>query len=217
MKLLAIETAFETCSVALAIDNQIRVRTRTEPRAHGRLLLPFIDELLAEAGIQLAGLDALAVDRGPGSFTSLRIGLGVAQGLALAHDLPVHPVSSLAMIAATGRDPDGPDTVLAAMDARMGEIYTALYRFDGDRPALLGRERLCAPADLPVPDGAVQGVGTAFEVHADALPPGLSGSLASIRADAAPDARWLAQLARSVDAVESSALTPVYLRDKVTN
>ena len=153
MNRLAIETAFETCSVALEHDGSVRIRTRTEPRAHGRLLLPFIDELLTEAGLAYRDLDALVVDRGPGSFTSLRIGLGVAQGLALAHDLPIHPVSSLAMIGAAGRDSDGPARVVAAMDARMGEVYTAVFRFEDDRPILEGRETLCAPGDLPPLDG----------------------------------------------------------------
>ncbi|MBY6205085.1 tRNA (adenosine(37)-N6)-threonylcarbamoyltransferase complex dimerization subunit type 1 TsaB [Halomonas denitrificans] len=217
MKRLAIETAFETCSVALDIDGEVRARSRTEPRAHGRLLLPFVDELLAEAGIVLGELDALVVDRGPGSFTSLRIGLGVAQGLAMAHDLPVHPVSSLAMIAAAGRDPDGPGPVLAAMDARMGEVYAAIYRFDDGRAELQGREVLCAPGDLPDPGGPARGAGSAFEVHGDRLPASIVGELASIRADVRPDAGVLLQLGAHVEPVAAHELVPVYLRDRVTH
>lgn len=217
MNRLAIETAFETCSVALDCGGEVRTRAKTEPRAHGSLLLPFIDELLAEAGIGYGDLDALIVDRGPGSFTSLRIGLGVAQGLALAHDLPVHPVSSLAMIAATGRSSDGPDRVLAAMDARMGEIYTAVFRFDHDRPVLEGAETLCAPEDLPAPDGEAQAVGTAFAVHAGALPRELVERLDPIRSDVPPDAAVLLRLAADIDPVEAHTLAPVYLRDNVAN
>ncbi len=217
MNRLAIETAFETCSVALEHDGSVRIRTRTEPRAHGRLLLPFIDELLTEAGLAYRDLDALVVDRGPGSFTSLRIGLGVAQGLALAHDLPIHPVSSLAMIGAAGRDSDGPARVVAAMDARMGEVYTAVFRFEDDRPILEGRETLCAPGDLPPFDGPAQGVGTAFAVHAEALPRELFEHLDPIRSDARPDASVLLDLAADRDPVEASALAPVYLRDNVAN
>lgn len=217
MNRLAIETAFETCSVALDMDGSIRTRSRTEPRAHGRLLLPFIDELLAEGGLSLGDLDALVVDRGPGSFTSLRIGLGVAQGLALAHDLPVNPVSSLAMIAAAGRDPDGPATVLAAMDARMGEVYAAIYRFDGDRAELQGRELLCAPGDLPDPGPAAQGAGSAFEVHRDRLPPSMLESLSRVRSDVRADAAVLLRLGALVPAVSAQTLAPVYLRDRVAN
>ncbi len=216
MNRLAIETAFETCAVALDCNGEVRVRTRTEPRAHGRLLLPFIDELLAEAGIGYGDLDALVVDRGPGSFTSLRIGLGVAQGLALAHELPVHPVSSLAMIAAAGRDPDGPARVLVAMDARMGEIYAAVFRFDDGLPTLEGREILCAPTDLPTVQAPAQGVGTAFAVHAEALPRAIVEDLDPVRADVTPDASVLLGLAAIVDPVAAHALAPVYLRDNVT-
>lgn len=216
MKILAIETAFETCSVALAVDGETLERTRTEPRAHGRLLLPFADELLAEAGIGYADLDALAVDRGPGSFTSLRIGLGVVQGLALAHDLPVHPVSSLAMIAAAGRDPEGPPRVLAAMDARMGEVYAAVFDFENGRPRLAGQEVLCAPAELPDPGASAQGVGTAFSIHAPSLPPIIVDALEGTRCDVRPSAPKLLELARTVETVEATALAPVYLRDQVT-
>ncbi|NKI36316.1 tRNA (adenosine(37)-N6)-threonylcarbamoyltransferase complex dimerization subunit type 1 TsaB [Wenzhouxiangella sp. XN79A] len=217
MNRLAIETAFETCSVALDCGGEVRSRAMTEPRAHGRRLLPFIDELLAEAGLGYPDLDALVVDRGPGSFTSLRIGLGVAQGLALAHDLPVHPVSSLAMIAAAGRDPEGPARVLAAMDARMGEIYAAVFRFGDDRPVLEGRELLCAPADLPAVELPAQGIGTAFAVHAVAVPRALVEGLDPVRSDVAPDASVLLGLAAAVDPVEAHALAPVYLRDNVAN
>lgn len=216
MNRLAIETAFETCSVALDAGGKIRTRTRTEPRAHGRLLLPFIDELLAEAGIGHGDLDAVVVDRGPGSFTSLRIGLGVAQGLALAHDLPVHPVSSLAMIATAGRDPHGPALVLAAMDARMGEIYAASYRFERDQAILEGAERLCAPGDLDAVEGPAQGLGTAFAVHASALPAAVIHALDPIRAEVTPDAAALLRRAATVAPVDARTLAPVYLRDKVT-
>lgn len=222
MKRLAIETAFETCSVALECDGTVRVRTRTEARAHGRLLLPFIDELLAEAGIGIGHLDALVVDRGPGSFTSLRIGLGAAQGLALAHDLPVHPVSSLAMMAVAGFDPAGPETLLVAMDARMGEVYCASYRVRPKgsdsltRLHELDRERLCAPGEVPSPTTTAQGIGTAFSAHAERLPFELAAGLTSIRSDIRPDATALLRLADGVDAVDGPSLAPVYLRDRVT-
>jgi tRNA threonylcarbamoyladenosine biosynthesis protein TsaB len=223
MNRLAIETAFETCSVALECNGEVRVRTRTEARGHGALLLPFVDELLAEAGIGIGQLDALVVDRGPGSFTSLRIGLGTAQGLALAHDLPVHPVSSLAMMAMTGLDPGGPETLLVAMDARMGEVYCASYRIIHPDPegrlllCELDRERLCAPGEVPVPSARAQGIGTAFSVHADQLPPELAGRLAATRSDVQPDAAALLRLAERTEAVDGTSLAPVYLRDRVTH
>lgn len=216
MKILAIETAFETCAVALTVDGKVSERGTTEPRGHGSNLLPFADELLADAGIAYADLDGIVVDRGPGSFTSLRIGLGVAQGLALAHDLPVFPVSSLAMIAAVGRAPNGPSRVLAAMDARMGEVYAAVFEFEQGQPVLQGKELLCAPAELPDPGARAQGVGTAFEVYRGQLPATIVTALAGIRPDPQPSAAALLELAADADPVEASTLAPVYLRDRVT-
>lgn len=217
MNLLAIETATESCSVALRVNQEIIQRTRSEPRAHGRLLLPWIDELLAEAGIGYTDLDAVAVDRGPGGFTSLRIGLGVAQGIALAHDLPVHPVSSLAAIAANGRDPSGPARVLAAFDARMGEVYVGWFDFERECPIARGREVVCAPQAVPVEPGPAQAAGNAFLIHADALPRELVARLGPIHADASPDGPVIARLAGFVEPVSADRLEPVYLRDNVAH
>ena len=94
MKLLAIETATETVSVALELNGEVHERYLHAPRQHAELLLPWVEELLAEAGVGFSVLDAIAFSRGPGSFTSLRIGIGVVQGLAWASDCPVIPVSS---------------------------------------------------------------------------------------------------------------------------
>ena len=99
MNLLAIETATETCSVALSINGEVMELYEHAPRQHAELLLPWVRQLLAEAGLTFNSLDGIAFSRGPGSFTSLRIGIGVVQGLAWASDLPVVPVSSLAATA----------------------------------------------------------------------------------------------------------------------
>ncbi|MFU8878099.1 MAG: tRNA (adenosine(37)-N6)-threonylcarbamoyltransferase complex dimerization subunit type 1 TsaB, partial [Wenzhouxiangellaceae bacterium] len=152
--LLAIETATRACSVALIHDGRLLQRSGMDARMHAEVLLPWIGELLAEAGIGYHDLDALAVDRGPGGFTSLRIGLGIAQGIALAHDLPCHPVSSLAALALAARPEDYKGRMLAAIDARMGEIYAGWFDFDDQgKPPPRGPELLLPPADLkPVDD-----------------------------------------------------------------
>ena len=99
MKILAIETATEACSAALLIDGKIIERYQVQPRMHSQLILPMMNELLAEAGVALTALDAIAFGRGPGAFTGVRIAVGVAQGAAFAADLPVVPVSTLAALA----------------------------------------------------------------------------------------------------------------------
>ncbi|MDV3241166.1 MAG: tRNA (adenosine(37)-N6)-threonylcarbamoyltransferase complex dimerization subunit type 1 TsaB, partial [Methylocaldum sp.] len=99
MKILAIETATEACSAALLIDDTVLERYELAPQQHNRLILPMIDSLLAEAGIKVSQVDALAFGRGPGSFTGVRIAAGVAQGISFAVDLPVVPVSTLAALA----------------------------------------------------------------------------------------------------------------------
>jgi len=129
MKILAIETASESCSVALSLDGVLRERSSLAPRGHAERLLPWVQELLAEAGIALQDLDAVAFSRGPGSFTSLRIGIGVAQGLAWGAGLPVVPVSSLRS-AAQAAVAHGVQAAMVALDARMDEVFSGLYRLD---------------------------------------------------------------------------------------
>ena len=125
MKVLAFETSTEACAVALHVDGRTLERFELAPRRHAELALPWADALLAEAGVSRAQLDAVAVGRGPGAFTGVRLGIGLAQGIALALDLPVVPVSTLQVLAL--RAPAHADKVLACIDARMGEVYAAAY------------------------------------------------------------------------------------------
>ena len=99
MKLLAFETSTEACSVAVWVDGQVRERFEIAPRRHTELVLPWAEALLAEAGISRSQIDAIAVGCGPGAFTGVRLAIGIAQGIALALDRPVVPVSSLAALA----------------------------------------------------------------------------------------------------------------------
>jgi len=216
LKLLAIETSTEACSVALYDDGALALRHELAPRRHTQLVLPWAEQLLAGAGLRKSQLDAIAVGRGPGAFTGVRLGIAIAQGLALALDRPVLPVSTLAALAMQGEG----DRILAAIDARMGEVY--LGRFARDAEGLVspvGDELLCPPAQAPLPPVALHGVGTGFSAESGALVARLGESLKGFDATALPRADHLARLAvrafQRGEAVAPDAVEPAYLRDKV--
>lgn len=213
MNLLAIETATEACSVALSIGGETKQRFEVAPRRHGELLLPWVQELLAEAELTPAGLDTLAVSRGPGGFTSVRMGVAAAQGLALAHDLPVHPVSSLAALAFNS----GAERVLALLDARMGEVYAAWYEISEGRIREAAGERVCAPERLPRESGEWTGCGPGLRAHGEAITARLGDTLSGRMEDVWPDAAAVACLAGQHPAVAADRLQPVYLRDRVAH
>jgi tRNA threonylcarbamoyladenosine biosynthesis protein TsaB len=186
-----------------------------------------VDRLLAEAGVPLSALDAIAFGAGPGSFTGLRIACGVAQGLALAIDRPVVPVDSLSAMAWAS----GQGDVIACLDARMGEVYVAAYRVHR-RPDEVDRvdgacasieqvlaPAVCAPGAVPVPAGhGWSGCGNGFAVHGPSLRARLPG-LVAVDASVQPDARAVAVLGalglRAGRAVDAALAVPLYVRDKV--
>ena len=142
MNLIAFETSTEACSVALWRDGEVLERFEVAPRRHAELALPWAQALLAEAGMARSQLDAVAVGRGPGAFTGVRLGIALAQGIALALDLPMLPVSTLAALAM--RAP-APGKVLAAIDARMGEVYVAAFERTAAGVEPQGPESVLAP------------------------------------------------------------------------
>lgn len=220
MRLLAFETATEACSVALYLDGEVRERFQVAPRQHAELALPWAEALLGEAGVARTQLDAVAVGRGPGAFTGVRLAIALAQGIALALDRPVVPVSTLAVLAA-GAPADGPEHILAAIDARMGEVYAGAFRRSPDGPVALDAERVLAPGqvDLPDADGPWQGVGTGFAAARGALVARLGPRLARHDAAALPHAADLARLAAAAFArgggLPPEQVEPAYLRDNV--
>lgn len=130
MRILAIDTATEACSAALWNDGNTCAHFELCPREHTQRILPIVQDILTQGGVSLTDLDALAFGRGPGSFTGVRIGIGIAQGLALGAELPMIGVSTLATMAQGAWRKKGASLVLAAIDARMGEVYWAEYQRD---------------------------------------------------------------------------------------
>jgi len=218
MKILALETATEACSAALNIDGEIRERFEIAPRGHSALILPMLESLLAEADISLQQVDALAFGRGPGAFTGVRIGVGVAQGVAFGADLPVLPISTLAALAQA----TDAARVLAAIDARMDEVYWGRYqRGESGLMRLQGEECVAAPAATPAVNGEDWlGAGSGWGVYGDSLCARHAGQVSVQAPEALPRAAAVSQLGAAAfaagEAVSAEQALPVYLRDKVT-
>lgn len=221
MKLLAIDTSTEACSAALLIEDEIQERYALAPREHAQLILPMIDELMSEAGLKPSALDALAFGRGPGAFTGLRIAAGVIQGIAFAADLPVVPVSSLAAIAQGAYREKGMRRVLAAIDARIHQVYWGAFeRAESGYMQLRGEESVCAPAQVPIPHGdGWLGAGTGWGTYLMELQQRLPGLVSGFETERYPCARDIALLGvaglRRGEAVSAEQALPVYLRDEV--
>jgi tRNA threonylcarbamoyladenosine biosynthesis protein TsaB len=222
MKLLAFETATEACSVALLVDGDVRERFEIAPRRHAELALPWAEGLLADAGITRSQLDAVAVGRGPGAFTGVRLAISLAQGIALALDRPMVPVSTLAVLAAGLPEPSDADDVriLAAIDARMGEVYLGAFQRGATGVIALGEERVVRPEHAELPQGeGWHGVGTGFAAAEGALQRRFAVPLSSVDANALPHAADLARLAASAyargEVHPPERVEPAYLRDNV--
>ncbi len=216
MKILALDTSTETCSVALLIGGEL-IESAASGVQHSSKILPMVEALLAQADIALAQLDTLAFGRGPGLFTGLRIGAGVVQGLGFALELPVVPVSSLAALA---HGVDAP-RVLAALDARMGQVYWGAYERRGTgRMALSGQELVMAPDAVPLPPATTwMGAGSGWDHYHEVLTQRLGDCVGGWQSGAHPRARDVARLAaeafRDGEAVAPERAVPVYLRDNV--
>jgi len=178
---LAIDASTEACSVALQINDKLYTRYDLCPQSHSLQLLPMVDEVLKEANIKLSQCDGLIFGRGPGSFTGVRIGVGVAQGLAFAAEIPVVGVSSLQAMAQLAFIKHQQTNVLAVIDARMSEVYNGYFVLDehnimqekilvdGNGEAVtapeLVNERLNDIVTKPV-----YGVGTGWDAYSELLP-----------------------------------------------
>lgn len=219
-KILIIDTSTEACSAALLVDGKVSGQFEVAPRSHTKLILPMIDTILADARIAVADLTAIAWGRGPGSFTGVRIGSGIMQGLALGSDKQVLPVSTLATMAQQAIEQHNAQHIMAAIDARMGEVYWGLYKNVDGLATLVGQEVVIAPESLALQRFAEHefvAVGTAWQTFPQML------ELANIRPLEKllyPNARYMAALAHDLwcrgKGIDVEEATPVYLRDTVT-
>ncbi len=222
--ILAIETATEVCSVALYLDGDIAERHELAPREHSRRLFRMLEELLPGGDLRRAGVDAIAYGCGPGSFTGLRICASAVQGLAFTSELPAIPISTLACQAQTALRKGvvvEDATLLSMLDARINEVYYAVYRFEVGLPVLHTGPIAGAPGSIkPFGDIAklqVVGSGARF---IEQFPPIVRAQLDSVSPDLLPAARdllplALASLARG-QTQSPREVQPVYVRDEIS-
>lgn len=218
-RLLAIDASTEACSVAIRYDGNLYSLYEVVPRRHTELILPMVDKALSEAGLVLSQLDALAFNCGPGSFTGVRVGTSVVQGLAYAVDLPVVAVSGLAGLAQGALRTTGHQQVLAVLDARMKELYWAYYAEQDGIMCLQGSEHVSAVSliNAPQQDTLVTGSGLApYQEEISAISDKLVTEDNTLLFPHAEDIATIAvydfEQGRHLVAAEAQ---PVYLRDKV--
>ncbi|MBI6547306.1 tRNA (adenosine(37)-N6)-threonylcarbamoyltransferase complex dimerization subunit type 1 TsaB [Xenorhabdus lircayensis] len=221
-RILAIDTATEACSVALWNKGAVEAQFEISPREHTQRILPMVQEVLSKGNVSLQQLNALAFGRGPGSFTGVRIGVGIAQGLALGAELPMLGVSSLKTMAQGAFRLKGATNVLVAIDARMGEIYWGQYtrnsqgKWQGDETeAVLKPEQVQEIMNSLPGEWAIAGTGW------ESYPQLLDSHLTLVASDITlPHAEDMLPLAVQMwDAGEATAVEhaePVYLRNEVT-
>ncbi|HEY2340083.1 MAG TPA: tRNA (adenosine(37)-N6)-threonylcarbamoyltransferase complex dimerization subunit type 1 TsaB [Steroidobacteraceae bacterium] len=228
MRILGIDTATESCSAALLLEGgRLLQRAQRLERAHAQVILPMVDELLAEGDVPLRTLEAIAFGRGPGAFTGVRLAATVAQGLAFGAGVPVVPVSDLRALAQRALDEDRAlARVLVCTDARMREVYWACFERSSDAFAgPCGEERVSAPADVRLPSawepagkgaGGLAGVGSGFAAYPelcrefpfDVVMQGLLPRAAEIVRLAVPEVE-------AGRVLPPEQALPVYLRDDV--
>jgi len=220
---LAIDASTEACSVAIKYQDKVYSEFELCPQSHSLVLLPMIDRLLKQANCQLSDFTALIYGRGPGSFTGVRIGIGVAQGLAFSSDLPTIGISTMQTMAQQVVETTQANHVRVAIDARMSEVYTAAYVSKAGIATLAGNEAVIPPADLAEQlqeqkhiDKFI-GAGTGWDAYAEPL----SGLKDNEQVDVLyPDAKFMLTLGEQAFneglALPAEEAQPVYVRDTVS-
>jgi len=216
MKILALETSTEYCSVALWDKGSVIERCELAGQKHSEMLIAMVDAILSETDSKLSQLDGIAFGKGPGSFTGVRIACGAAQGLAFGSNLKVAGICTLEALA----EASGHERVIAALDARMGEVYHAAYKKQDGAWVATSEPCLCKPETAPsLTDDDWFCTGSGFASYGVALNARYAGQMQGVDATAVPQAAAIAALGaaefrhgRGVDAAEA---LPFYLRDKV--
>lgn len=233
LTLLALDTSTEACSVALLYNGEKTYLNELTQRTHAKRILPMVDEILTDSGLKLNQLDALAFGRGPGSFTGVRVGAAIAQGLALGTDLPVIPISNLTAMAQAAFELYQAENVAAAIDARMNEVYFSQLVHEKKCTDFgqffvwknLIPEQVCSPEKalvqlanstaLNIATSTALRVGTGWNAYAQFATKGLTGSDIEL-----PDARYMLELARvewlQQKTISALEIEPIYLRNEVT-
>lgn len=221
--LLALDASSTACSCALWRNGELIHRFEIAPREHTRRLLPMIDDVLDEAGLGLRQLDAIAYGQGPGSFTGLRIAAGVAQGLAYGADLPLMGISTLEALALAAHRKWHACHVIAALDARMDEIYVGAYHCMNGALSVSLEERVIPPSKLRLPDGGDDidwlGIGSGWQLLSH-MSVDIQAALPQTLPDELPAAEDIVRLAatsweRGARGRAPHDVIPVYLRDEV--
>lgn len=216
MKILAFDASTEYCSSALWLDGEVLIREVHAGQTHSQLLLPQCQELLADAGLTFANLDGIGFGEGPGSFTGLRIACAVAQGLAFASDIPVVGVSGLQALAVASRG----EKVIACLDARMGEVYLAMYQRVAETWVMSNGAVVCKPQDAPMVEGGEWvGCGSGFMAYEGTMLAHYGKALTQVKDNLYPHAREIVQIAQRQFAeglgVPAELAAPMYIRNKV--
>lgn len=219
MKLLAFDTSTEILSVALRDGQRVWQHTGPGAAQASSTLIPTVLDLLAQAGLRLADLDALVFGRGPGSFTGLRTACSVAQGLALGAKLPVLPLDTLLALAEEARLQHRPDAdtlqLTAMLDARMDEMYVQRFAWAAGAWSALDSCTLCRPEDFQPGAAGTLLAGNVFKVYAGRLPAWPQPQCLEALPTASAMLRLAPALLAAGQGVGADQALPLYVRDKV--
>ena len=219
MNILAIDTATEACSVALLTHDNCEELFEIIPRQHTERVLPMVDKILQNASISLPQLDAIAFNCGPGSFTGVRVGTSVAQGLAFSCGIPVIPISSLAALAQLAFREEKKESILSVIDARMNEVYWACYHLEAGLMTLVSEEKVSSVLDIEK-QGEWHCLGSGWDSFQAELNQASKINISSFTEQCFPHAQDVAILATDLylkgKVLRAEDAIPSYIRDEVT-